>query len=235
MSFDESTIMVLAPIAFIGLLIFIVITASRRRKRRISEDAMNLATSLGFEMLEGIEAVRRSVPGTSEQSVMETYERLPGPLRRLMESAASFVIVGTVEGSRIAIFLESRGSGKSRTTYTVVRADYPKPIPFELRIGYEGTFTRLGKALFGLRDVEIGDEEFDRTVRIKAADEVAGKILLGKSESRIAILDLLALSRTAFATASYVQWERQGVRFDASEMRTVIGKLVPVTRALGNA
>jgi hypothetical protein len=34
-----------------------------------------------------------------------------------------------------AIFLESIGSGKTETKYTVVRADYPKPLPFEMRIG----------------------------------------------------------------------------------------------------
>lgn len=234
MRFDEST-MVLIFIVFAGLVAFIAITVSRRQKRRARESAMNLATTLGFELLEGNEAIRRSVPRTSEQSIMETYKKLPGPLRGLMKAAASFVIVGTVGGARIAIFLESRGSGKSRTTFTVVRADYQKPLPFELRIGYEGVFTRLGKALFGLRDVEIGDEEFDRAVRIKAGDEVAAKAMLGRPEARAAILGLLTLSRTAYATNSYVQWERQGVRFDESEIRSVIGSLVPVTRALGNA
>lgn len=234
MRLDDSANMVPIFVVLVVLFVIIVITASRRQKRRTRESAMRLATMLGFEFLEGVEAVRRSVPETSEQSVMEAYEKLPGPLRNLMESAASFVIVGKADGARVAISLETRGSGKSRTTYTVVRADYPKPLPFELRIGYEGTLTRLGKALFDLSDVEIGDEEFDRTVRIKAGDEVAAKIMLGKPEARAAILGLLALSRTAYATNSYAQWERQGVRLDESEIRSVIGTLTPLTRALGN-
>ena len=195
---------------------------------------MNLATVLGFEFLEGVEAVKRSVSATSEASVMESYEKLPSPLRSLVEKAASFVIVGTVDGARIAIHLESRGSGKSRTTFTVVRAEYPRPLPFELRIGYEGALTRLGKVLFGLRDVEIGDEEFDRAIRIKTVDEAAAKLIFARPEARAAILGLVSLSKTAFATGSYVQWERQGIRFDESEIRSVIGALVPVTRALGN-
>jgi hypothetical protein len=45
---------------------------------------------------------------------------------------------------------------------------------------------------------------------------------------------MLALSQSAFATGSFAQWERQGVRYDASEMRSVIDALVPVARALGS-
>ena len=234
MNFGEPIVMLLIFIAFVGFLVLVRTTVSRRRKRRIRESAMNLATVLGFEILEGVEAVKRSAPAASEQAVMENYEKLPGPLRRLVEKAASTVIAGTADGVRITISLESRGSGKSQTTYTVVRADYAKPLPFDLRIGHEGAFTRLGKALFGLRDVEVGDEEFDRAVRIKAGDETAAQVILGKPDARAAILSLLALSSSAFATNSYVQWERQGIRFDESEIRAVIGTLVPVARALGN-
>jgi len=235
MSLNEPIVMMLIFIIFVGLLLFFVITASRRQKRRIRERAANLATILGFQLIEGAEAVRRSVPGSSAQAVMENCEKLPGPLRNLVQKAASFVIVGTMDGAQIAISLETRRSGKSQTTYTVVRSDYPKPLPFELRVGHENALTRLGKALFGLRDLEIGDEEFDRAVRIKAGDEARAKVILEKPDARAAILALVALSSTTFATNSYVQWERQGVRLDESEMRSVIGTLVPVTRALGNA
>ncbi len=234
MELDGLTIIVVF-ILFAGLVVFIGISASRRHKRRIMEDAANLAALLGFELVEGVEAVRRSAPGFSEQAVMENYKRLPVPLRRLVEEAASFVIVGTVDGAGIAIHLESRGTGESQTTYTVVRADYPKPLPYDLRVGHEGALLRLGKALFGLRDVEIGDEEFDRAVRIKAGDEVAAKVMFGRPQAKAAILDLLALSRSAYATQSYAQWEREGVRLEVSEVRSVIEKLVPVTRALGNS
>ncbi len=231
----ELALGVILLILFVGLFVFAGISVFGKRGRRMREDAANLATLLGFELVEGTEAVRRSVPEASQRATMENYEKLPAPLRRLVEKAASFVIVGMVDGARIAIHLESRGSGKSQTTYTVVRADYPRPLPYDLRVGYEGTLVRLGKALFNLRDVEVGDEEFDRAVRIKAGDETAAKLLLGRPEAKAAILDLLALSKSAYATQSYAEWERQGVRFDVSEMRSVIGKLLPVARALGNS
>jgi len=69
---------------------------------------------------------------------------------------------------------------------------------------------------------------------VNARDEVAAKIMLGKLDARTAIMGLLAVCRAAFATQSRVQWERQGVRLDVSEIRLVIGTLVPVTRALGS-
>jgi len=222
-------------IVFPALIVVIGVMVSRRRTRRIRMGAMNLATALGFERLEGKEAVRRLIPANAPPSAMEDYEKMPGPLRRLLESSlAAYCIAGTVDGARITIYLESRGGGKSQTRYTVVRADYPKPLPFELGIAYEDTFTRLGKALFGLRDIETGDEAFDRAVRIKAGDEVSAKLMLGNPETKAAILGLFALSRSAFATDTHVQWERQGARFDPSEVRTVIAALVPVTRTLGN-
>ena len=223
-------------VAIAAFILFVGFIAPRRRSRNARAGASDLATALGFELLQGREAVRRMIPADAPPSAMEDYEKMPGALRKIFESSVSgSCIAGTVDGARITICFESRGPGKSQTTYTVVRADYPKPLPFELHIAYEDTFTRLGKALFGLRDVETGDEEFDRAVRIKAGDEAGAKVMLGNPETKAAILGLFALSKAALVTNAHVQWERQGLRFDPSGMRTVIAALVPVTRTLGNA
>ncbi|MBI5508389.1 MAG: hypothetical protein HY903_06535 [Deltaproteobacteria bacterium] len=222
-------------ILFIVLVIFIGVRTARARARKIKASVGELAAALGFEVLQGREAVRRMIPEASAPRAMQDYEKLPGPLRRLLEAAVgTFCIAGRVDGVAVVIFTVSRGGGKSQTTYTVVRADYPTPLPIDVRIAHEGTLTRLGKALFGLSDVEIGDPEFDRAVRIKAKEADAGraKVLLGSTNTRAAILRMLAVSESAFATQTYAQWERQGRRFDVAEMRTVIGALVPVARAL---
>jgi hypothetical protein len=140
---------------------------------------------------------------------------------------------GVSEGVEVTIFLESVGGGRSSTKYTVVRADYPKPLPFEMRVGPEGAFTRLGKALFELRDVETGDAEFDRSVRIKTADEAGARAALGKPGARDAVLGLLALSSSAFATNAYAQWVEQGYRFDPGKTRERVAAAVAVARTLG--
>jgi len=223
-------------IAIAAFIVLVGVIAPRRRSRNARTGERGLATALGFELLGGREAVRRVIPGPSAEAAMADYEKLPAPLRKLFESSGSAsCLAGTVDGVRITIFFETRGSGKSRTTYTVVRADHPAPLPFELHIAYEGTFTRLGKALFGLRDLEVGDEAFDRAVRVKTGDEAAARAVLSRPDTRTAILGMIALSREAFATNAYATWERQGRRYDPVEMRTVIAALVPVTRTLGHA
>jgi hypothetical protein len=137
------------------------------------------------------------------------------------------------DGVEVSIFLESHGSGKTETKYTVIRADYPKPLPFEMRVGAEGAFTRLGKALFDLQDVEIGEPEFDRAVRIKTADQDGARAALGKAGARDAVLGLLGLSSSAFATNAYAQWVEQGYRFDPVKTRERVAAVVAVARTLG--
>jgi hypothetical protein len=224
-----------AFIVFVGI---IGVLRPGRQNRRVRAGASDLATALGFEVLDGREAVRRVIPGSPAEAAaaMADYEKMPAFLRNLFESTGKATCVtGTTDGVRITIFFETRGSGKSRTTFTVVRADYPKPLPFELHIAHEGMFTRLGKALFGLRDLEVGDEAFDRAVRVKTDDATAARAALGSSSARAAILGMMALSKESFATNAYATWERQGRRYDPSEMRAVIAVLVPVTRTLGRA
>jgi hypothetical protein len=223
-------------IAIAAFIVFVGVIAPRNRSRKQRASARDLATALGFELLDGKEAVKRLMQGASPGAATADYEKLPGPLRRLLEaSGLASCLTGTSDGVRITIFTENRGAGKSNTTYTVVRADYPTPLPFELHIAYEGGFTRLGKALFGLRDLEIGDEAFDRAVRIKTNDEGAARAALGSPGARAAILGMIALSKESFATSTHARWEGTGLRFDPSEMHSVIAALAPVARTLGRA
>jgi len=227
---------IMLVLVFILIIITIPIVGLGRRSRRTRANAGSLAAALGFGLLEGMEAASRMTPEALRQAAREQHEKLPDSLRKYMERSARtlFCIAGASDGVQVAIYLESRASGRSNTTYTVVRADYPKPLPFELSIAYEGTFTRVGKALFHLRDVEIGDPEFDRAVRIKAADEAAAKAALGKPGARDAILGMLALSKSAYATNVCAQWEQQGIYFDTAKTRARMAAVVAVALGLGN-
>ena len=227
------------PITYIivwMLLILIVGGALvRRRRRRADAGVKRLAATLGFELLEGMTAVDRTVLPAMRQAALEAREKLPAFLRKLAERPAKgfLCVAGTADGVEVTIFLESVGSGKSETKYTVVRADYPKPLPFDMRIGSEGAFTRLGKALFDLSDVEIGDGEFDRAARVKAADEAGAKVVLGKPGARDAVLGLLALPGSAHATNAYARWDQQGYHFDPVKTRERMAAVVGVARTLG--
>jgi hypothetical protein len=196
-----------------------------------------LAASLGFRLLENMEAVDRSIVPAMRQAAREAREKMPPFFRKMAERPARgfLCVAGAADGVEVSIFLESVGSGKNDTKYTVVRADYPTPLPFEMRIGAEGAFTRLGKALFDLRDLEIGEPEFDRAARIKTADEAGAREALGKPGARDAVLALLALSTSAFATNAYAQWVEQGYRFDPGKTRDRVAAVAAVARTLGGA
>jgi hypothetical protein len=206
-----------------------------RQRRKADAGMRQLAATLGFKLLENMEAVDRSIVPAMRQAALEAREKMPAFFRKMAERPARgfLCVAGVAEGVEVTIFLESIGSGKTETKYTVVRADYPTPLPFEMRIGAEGAFTRLGKALFELRDVEIGDPEFDRAVRVKTADDVAARVALGKPGVRDAVLGLLALSTSAFATNAYAQWVEQGYRFDPDKTRERAAAVAAVARTLG--
>jgi hypothetical protein len=206
-----------------------------RQRRKADAGMKQLAATLGFKLLENMEAVDRSIVPAMRQAALEAREKMPAFFRKMAERPARgfLCVAGVADGVEVTIFLESIGSGKTETKYTVVRADYPKPLPFEMRIGAEGAFTRLGKALFDVRDVEVGEAEFDRAVRIKTADEAGARAALGKPGARDAVLGLLALSTSAFATNAYAQWVEQGYRFDTGKTRERVAAVVAVARTLG--
>jgi hypothetical protein len=206
-----------------------------RQRRKADAGMKQLAASFGFKLLENMEAVDRSIVPAMRQAALEAREKMPPFFRKLAERPAKgfLCVAGEADGVEVTIFLESVGSGRAQTKYTVVRADYPKPLPFEMRLGAEGTFTRLGKALFELRDLEIGDPDFDRAVRVKTSDEAAAKVALGKPGVRDAVLGLLTLSSSAFATNANAQWVEQGYRFDPVKTRDRVAAVVAVARTLG--
>jgi hypothetical protein len=206
-----------------------------RQRRKADAGIRQLAASLGFRLLENMDAVDRSIVPAMRQTARDAREKMPDFFRRMAERPARGFLcaAGVSEGVEVTIFLESGGGGRSSTKYTVVRSDYPKPLPFEMRVGSEGAFTRLGKAVFELRDVETGDARFDRAARIKTADEAGARAALGKPGARDAVLGLLALSSSAFVTNAYAQWVEQGYRFDPRKTQERVAAVVAVARTLG--
>ena len=72
-----------------------------------------------------------------------------------------------------------------------------------------------------------------RAAGVKTADDAAAKAALGKPGVRDAVLGLLALSTSAFATNAYAQWVEQGYRFDPDKTRERVAAVAAVARALG--
>ncbi|MDP3179055.1 MAG: hypothetical protein Q8M76_14195, partial [Spirochaetaceae bacterium] len=202
-----------------------------KRSGNQKELARQSATSLGLDFIEGIEAYRAYYIDTGQAQILAGVEKMPPFWRKLITSGAWWRLAGARRGVRVAVTLESRG--KNQTTYTVVRAFYPRELDFELRISKEGIPTKIGKALFGLQDVEVGSPEFDPFLRVKATDTGAAQRLLGPSEPRQALLAAIQAYPAMVADRRHVSWEICGSHLKVEELEPVLDSLAAVAAALG--
>ncbi|KPU44818.1 hypothetical protein OXPF_19040 [Oxobacter pfennigii] len=74
-------------------------------------------------------------------------------------------------------------TGKSSVTYTRMRAPYVNKDGFRFKIYRKGIFSDLGK-LFGMQDVEVGYEGFDRDFIIQGTDTEKLKELFANQKIR---------------------------------------------------
>ncbi len=74
-------------------------------------------------------------------------------------------------------------TGKSRTTYTRIRAPYVNKDGFRFTIYREGFFSKIGK-IFGMQDILVGHPEFDNAYIIKGNDEYKVQMLFANPRIR---------------------------------------------------
>ena len=78
-------------------------------------------------------------------------------------------LAGELDGQPVIIYEKIVGSGKHQQLYTNITFQ-PNPFDFEFRIAKEGFFSKATKA-FGAKDIEFGDDVFDKTFLLKSEDE----------------------------------------------------------------
>jgi len=74
-------------------------------------------------------------------------------------------------------------NGKTSTTYTRMRAPFVDPEGFRFTVYRKGIFSDIGK-WFGMQDIQIEDEAFDRDFILKSNQESKLRELLGSSKIR---------------------------------------------------
>jgi hypothetical protein len=124
-------------------------------------------------------------------------------------AAALPIQLGTLHGSCkecwVSVGLHTERSGRSSTTYTRFVVQYPHRLPLELRITRQG-FLQHVAAMFGVQDIEVGDEEFDALVIIKGDDPDA-------------VRRFLTLGRRLEIARLYARFER--VTFDSKQIEAL--------------
>ncbi|UKN00482.1 hypothetical protein K6119_12145 [Paracrocinitomix mangrovi] len=85
-------------------------------------------------------------------------------------------LTGSVGDLTIRIDEKIIGKGKSKKVYTqIIFSD--SPIKVDFKIGKETFFSKAGK-IFGFKDIEFQDHQFDKTFLIKSSDESSFKAFL---------------------------------------------------------
>jgi len=211
---------ILTFIIFVGV-IALVLWIAVRSFRRNAERMRSVADELGFTF----HGPGEEAPGAAE----------PAGAQHLLQTLKPWRVTGMRDDVAIAIYLETRGSGKSRTTYSIVEASFPRPLPFSMLIYRESAMARFGKAVFGLKDIEVGVEEFDKTVRIKGSDPDRIARLLSGSGIQDRIMAALQASPTISVTSKAALWEKRGWEAKVEIYRQAMDLVVPIVRALKDA
>ena len=137
---------------------------------------------------------------------------------------------GRIDGVIIMAHIFSRGSGKSRRTYTGYRADVGYNLPSGLRMHKQGVFTSVAK-FFGSQDIEISDPEFDDNVVIKGIDPVAISAFL-TADRKAKILSLMHQFSECEIDHEGVSVANRGVDSDAQALEANLRRVADVARNL---
>lgn len=210
----------LTILIFLGVIVLVGAIAVRSF-RRASEKMRRVADELGFTFHGPGEAA----PGAAEPTGVQRYLQALKPWR----------VTGMRDDVAVAIYTETRGGGKSKTTYSIVEASFPRPLDFSMLVYRESAMARFGKAVFGLKDIEVGVEEFDKTVRIKGSDPDRIARLLSGSGIQDRILTALQASPTISVTSKAALWEKRGTVTSTEAYRQAMDLVVPIVRALKDA
>jgi hypothetical protein len=213
------SLIVALVVAALCALTFLVVS---RTLRRLHETMRAIAAELGLSYRGPLEDASPNAPP----------DHLPpaGP-RGFFRLLAPWRLVGNRCGVSVAVFPETRG----RTSYAVVEASFPAPLPFTMRIGRETALARMGKAVLGLTDIEIGAAAFDKDVRVRGSDPARIVSLLAHADVQDRILAALRASRAVTVTERAARWERQGAPMKAEAYREALDLVAPIARAISDS
>ena len=185
--------------------------------RRLHENMRAIAGELGLSYRGPLEAAPDSSAATG--------------VRRFLGLLAPWRMVGNLSGVFVTISPETKG----KTSYSAVAAHFPRPLAFTMRIGRETALARLGKAVLGLEDIEVGSGQFDEEVRIRGIDRAGIVSLLAHADVQERILAALRASRSITVTEKAAHWEKQGTVEETETYRRALDLVVPIVRALIDA
>jgi hypothetical protein len=206
--------------------------------KRYIESMKRLAIDLGYLFTQGPSpfpgargADAPDINASSAYAAPSSAPEEPTFMKRVGLLLAPWRIKGHDADEEVLIYTVTRGSGKSRTTYTVTEMSlHPKVGGFAL--SKEGFFSKVGKTLFGLQDIQLGDEEFDRKVMVKGKDPEAVKLALSSETLRRSIIDAFDAYPGMSITDAKIVYERQGSLTKVDYFRPLIAAMGEIAKAI---
>jgi hypothetical protein len=209
------------PFVFIVVIMGLFLALSYNRLKKLHEAMAGIATDLGLTYSG---AASSSAPGASGGG--------QGGIQQFLQVFNTWRLEGTRDGVRVASYTETRGSGRSRTTYTIVEAFHPAPLGCGLHLGRENALTKLGESLFNLKDIQVGSPTFDATVRIKGSDPEKVKSLLSSTRIQDAILQAMEKYPSILVQDDRVRFELARTYRTTDEFRPIFDTVISVVKAM---
>jgi hypothetical protein len=180
----------IAPVLMIGFFAIMVVLigmAAARQGKRTAENVRQMAVTLGLQ-----------------------FEDKPPAMGIFYPEARA---AGQLRGKRVELFPFSTGSGKSRVQWCAVSAAVPAASRLTFHLRRQGFGTKLME-LFGAKEIQVGDAEFDRTWFIQTNQpEFLREALLPELRGKIA-----SLMRESGASARGMEFKLDGSAVRYAEM-----------------
>lgn len=222
------------PILMVGLSIGIVIISiviginySKKQKETLKQTAMKLGLNFtdGMSAMDGGNAFQGQLPQGVNMGQVQSMMKNP-VFSALMSLNSSWNLSGKYNNVPVRVYYETRGSGKSRTSYTIFEAQFTGPEGSGMVISREGFFSGIGKALFKMQDIQTGNMELDKMALIKGKDEMAVKTFLSNPSNQHAVMDIFRSLRDVQIFENVVHVEYVGTYVKYERLKEELDRLV---------
>jgi len=210
---------------------------------RIKEQWQNLAGELGLEFKPGIEAFLE-LPEAATRIILDEFgtdkpvpaaEILHNPLvKAFLAKVFMGVVTGEYRGYTVHLFRGSRGSSRTGQVHAVnISMLFNQPKKNGLNIYGEGFFSRLGKKLFGVQDLESCNPELDKLVMIKAENVPQVQMTMTDPRVQQALVELYSYSTEFQITDPGIRYRISGEEIiDRATAMEVLDLMVAAASAL---
>jgi len=142
-------------------------------------------------------------------------------------------IDGTYEGYPLRLETQTRGSGKHRHTVAVLHLSTHGALPPDFSLEREGLGDKVLK-LFGRRDEEIGDEQFDRLFDLSNLSSSAARVLRNEAVQQH-LYEMVKNYRTFHIHGGLIQAEHSHIPSTVDELEEFTGPALMLAHTLEEA